>query len=161
MIIIHQNSFLMLHSCTSRYVGDFCQFTNPCLTAPRCQNGGTCQVILEDNTATFKCKCPMGFSASLCEISEDTACSSSPCKNHGECILKSLEEYECRCPEGFSGLFPIFIMITTTALKIIALYFMLILFFSFFSILYSKQVVTVKNQIYAHRRHAKMVVDAL
>ncbi|KAG5675644.1 hypothetical protein PVAND_005532 [Polypedilum vanderplanki] len=90
-------------NCTSRYVGDFCQYTNPCLTAPRCQNGGTCEVIIKDNQSTFECKCPMGFSASLCEISESTACSSSPCKNNGECILRSLDEYECKCPEGFSG----------------------------------------------------------
>lgn len=60
---------------------------------------------IKDDQATFECKCPMGFSASLCEISEDTACSSSPCKNGAECVLRSLDEYECRCPEGFSGLF--------------------------------------------------------
>lgn len=90
-------------SCTSRYVGEFCEYANPCLTAPRCQNGGTCEVLIKDGQASFQCKCPVGFSASLCEISEETACSSSPCRNNGKCFLKSLKEYECRCPEGFSG----------------------------------------------------------
>lgn len=109
LILIESYHFLS-HSCTSRYVGDFCQYTNPCLTAPRCQNGGTCVFQIKDDQATFECKCPMGFSASLCEISEVTACSSSPCKNGGECVLRSLDEYECRCQEGFSGLFMIHIL---------------------------------------------------
>lgn len=90
-------------SCTSRYVGEFCEYANPCLTAPRCQNGGTCEVLIKDGQASFQCKCPVGFSASLCEISEETACSSSPCRNNGQCFLKTLKEYECKCREGFSG----------------------------------------------------------
>lgn len=94
---------IIVHSCTSRYVGEFCEHANPCLTAPRCQNGGTCEVLIKDGQASFQCKCPVGFSASLCEISEETACSSSPCRNNGKCFLKSLREYECKCPEGFSG----------------------------------------------------------
>jgi len=96
---------IYLFSCTSRYVGEFCEYANPCLTAPRCQNGGTCQVIVKDGQPNFECKCPMGFSASLCEISEETACSSSPCQNGGHCLLKSLKEHECKCLEGFSGKF--------------------------------------------------------
>lgn len=99
----NHNIFSSLLSCTSRYVGEFCEYANPCLTAPRCQNGGTCEVLIRDGQVNFQCKCPVGFSASLCEISEETACSSSPCRNNGKCILKSLKEYECRCPEGFSG----------------------------------------------------------
>lgn len=101
--------FFAIHSCTLRYVGEFCEYTNPCLTAPRCQNGGTCQVVIRDGQSTFECKCPMGFSASLCEISENTACSSSPCQHNGECVLKSLEEFTCRCQEGFSGLCEFFL----------------------------------------------------
>lgn len=94
-------------------MGEFCEYANPCLTAPRCQNGGTCDVLIKDGQASFQCKCPVGYSASLCEISEETACSSSPCRNNGKCFLKSLREYECRCPEGFSGkniLFSLIIM---------------------------------------------------
>lgn len=97
------NSSLSTFSCTSRYVGEFCEYTNPCLTAPRCQNGGTCETVIRDGQVSFQCKCPLGFSASLCEIFEENACSSSPCKNNGKCSLKSLKEYECRCPEGFFG----------------------------------------------------------
>lgn len=101
--------FFAIHSCTARYVGEFCEYKNPCLTAPRCQNGGTCRSIIRDGQSTFECECPMGYSASLCEISENTACSSSPCQHNGECVLKSLEEFECRCQEGFSGLCEFFL----------------------------------------------------
>lgn len=62
-------------------------------------------MLIKDGQASFHCKCPVGFSASLCEISEETACSSFPCRNNGQCILKTLKEYECKCPEGFSGKF--------------------------------------------------------
>lgn len=99
---------IFLFSCTSRYVGEFCEFTNPCLTAPRCQNGGTCKAVIRDGQSTFECACPLGYSASLCEISEVTACSSSPCQNRGECVLKSLDTFECRCHEGFTGLLNFF-----------------------------------------------------
>lgn len=104
--------FFAIHSCTARYVGEFCEYKNPCLTAPRCQNGGTCRSIIRDGQSTFECECPMGYSASLCEISENTACSSSPCQHNGECVLKSLEEFECRCQEGFSGLCEFFFIET-------------------------------------------------
>lgn len=93
-------------------MGEFCEHTNPCLTA-KCQNDGTCDVTLRDGQPSFQCKCPIGFSGSLCEFEEQTACSSSPCRNNGKCTLKSLREYECKCPEGFSGNFrsPLIIML--------------------------------------------------
>lgn len=46
----------------------------------------------------------MGYSASLCEIPEETACSSLPCQNGGTCALRSLKDYECKCAEGYSGI---------------------------------------------------------
>ena len=94
---------LLFLSCTSRFVGEFCEYPNPCHTAPRCQNGGTCVVVVKDGQPSFECKCPMGYSASLCEIPEETACSSSPCQNGGTCALRSLKDYECKCAEGYSG----------------------------------------------------------
>lgn len=93
-------------SCTSRFIGDHCELTNPCQTgaSQRCQNGGTCSpVLLKNGAPSFVCQCPIGYTASLCEIPEKNACDSSPCKNHGNCVLKSLEEYECRCGPGYSG----------------------------------------------------------
>lgn len=93
-------------SCTSRYVGDFCEYTSPCHTGPgpRCQNGGSCTVIVNKDLApSFACRCPIGFTASLCEIPEKNACDSSPCKHGGSCRLETLEEYTCTCPQGYSG----------------------------------------------------------
>lgn len=92
-------------SCTSRYVGDYCQNLNPCYTSsgPRCQNGGNCTVSYHGGVPGFRCNCPIGFTASLCEIREQSACDSSPCQNGGSCILKSLSDYVCSCAQGYTG----------------------------------------------------------
>lgn len=92
-------------NCTSRYIGEFCEYPNPCHTGPRCQNGGTCVGILKDGQPSFTCKCPLEYSASLCEIHEPNACDSSPCLNGGTCGLKTLSEFKCACAEGYSGKF--------------------------------------------------------
>jgi Notch 1 len=60
-------------------------------------------VKFKDGVATFACRCPIGYSASLCEIPEKNSCDSSPCQNGGKCNLKSLEEYTCSCAQGYSG----------------------------------------------------------
>lgn len=92
-------------SCTSRYVGVFCEHLNPCHTSsgPRCQNGGICEVDYTSAVPSFKCRCPIGFTASLCEISERNACDSGPCQNGGSCHLKSLQDYVCSCAQGYTG----------------------------------------------------------
>ncbi|KAI4496467.1 hypothetical protein M0804_000277 [Polistes exclamans] len=92
-------------SCTSKYVGEYCQHLNPCHTGPRCQNGGSCRVreIIGGGTPSFTCSCPVGFTASLCEIPIDNACDSSPCLNGATCNLKSLREYMCTCATGYTG----------------------------------------------------------
>lgn len=92
-------------SCTSRYVGTFCEHLNPCHTSsgPRCQNGGVCEVDYTSAVPSFKCRCPIGFTASLCEITERNACDSGPCQNGGSCHLKSLQDYHCSCAQGYTG----------------------------------------------------------
>lgn len=93
-------------SCTSKYVGEYCQFPNPCTTGsePRCQNGGSCEVRTTAlSSPTFLCNCPIGFTESLCEIRVPNACDSGPCMNGGTCNLKSLEEYTCTCAVGYRG----------------------------------------------------------
>lgn len=94
-------------SCTSRYVGEFCQHLNPCHTSsgPRCQNAGNCTATYNHGVPGFRCNCPIGFSASLCEIRERSACDSSPCQNGGSCTLKSLNDYICSCAQGYTGKF--------------------------------------------------------
>ncbi|KOC63776.1 Neurogenic locus Notch protein, partial [Habropoda laboriosa] len=91
--------------CTPKYVGEYCQHLNPCHTGPRCQNGGSCRVkeSIGGGTPSFACSCPVGFSASLCEIPIENACDSSPCLNGATCNLKSLHEYVCTCATGYTG----------------------------------------------------------
>ncbi|KAF4523892.1 hypothetical protein B566_EDAN016177, partial [Ephemera danica] len=86
--------------CTSTFVGEYCQHPNPCRTGPqpRCQNGGRCNVrdaIM--GAPSFWCTCPIGFSASLCEIPVANACDSSPCHHGGTCSLTALDKYTCTC----------------------------------------------------------------
>lgn len=97
---------IFFFSCTSKYVGEFCQHLNPCHTGPgpRCQNGGSCEVqVTFDGSPSFKCNCPFGFSASLCEIPIPNSCDQRPCLNGGVCSLLSLEEYQCSCSPGYTG----------------------------------------------------------
>ncbi|GBP73354.1 Neurogenic locus Notch protein [Eumeta japonica] len=92
--------------CTSRYAGEFCQHLNPCHSesSPRCQNGGTCRIKpgASGGAPSFVCECPLGFSASLCEIRVPAACDSAPCLNGATCRLTSLDTYECDCPPGMA-----------------------------------------------------------
>lgn len=96
--------FVSICSCTSKYVGTYCEYPNPCLTGlGRCQNGGTCKVSFRNDRPSISCICPIGYSESLCEIPVKNACDSSPCKNDGSCNLKTLDEYTCACANGYSG----------------------------------------------------------
>ncbi|RWS31869.1 neurogenic locus Notch protein-like protein, partial [Leptotrombidium deliense] len=53
---------------------------------------------------SFSCRCPLGYSASLCEIPLPSACDSSPCANGATCQLTtSLHNYTCLCSNGFRG----------------------------------------------------------
>ena len=95
-----------IFSCPAQYVGEYCQFANPCYTGPgpRCQNGGTCTVKMSTNAVpSFSCSCPLGFSASLCEIPVPNACDAAPCQHGGTCVLRTLDNYTCACPSGFRG----------------------------------------------------------
>ncbi|KAJ8937393.1 hypothetical protein NQ318_015473 [Aromia moschata] len=87
--------------------GEYCQHLNPCHTGPgpRCQNGGSCQVRVSEGVSapSFTCLCPLGFSASLCEIPIANSCDRRPCLNGGTCSLKSLDTYQCSCAPGYTG----------------------------------------------------------
>ena len=98
--------FFVGFSCPPQYVGEYCQFANPCHTGPgpRCQNGGSCAVRLSSNAVpSFSCSCPLGFSASLCEIPVPNVCDAAPCRHGGTCQLRTLDNYTCACPTGFRG----------------------------------------------------------
>lgn len=100
--------FLSLCSCTGLFVGPYCQWKNPCHTGPvpRCQNGGTCAVtqLSPHSQPGFSCQCPLGFTASLCEIPISNACDSKPCQNGGTCWLHNIKEHRCNCAPGFTGI---------------------------------------------------------
>ena len=97
--------FCFCFRCREQYVGEYCQNLNPCRTGPgsRCQNGGTCQVILTQSSAIFECSCPVGYNASLCEIVVPNICDTQPCKNGATCQLLTLDDYTCACPTGYRG----------------------------------------------------------
>ena len=93
-------------SCPANYVGEYCQYKNPCTSGgQKCQNGGTCNVVMSRTRGpTFQCSCPIGYTASFCEIAvPSNACRDSPCQNGATCTLISLSEYKCTCPLGWKG----------------------------------------------------------
>ncbi|XP_055332270.1 neurogenic locus notch homolog protein 1-like [Paramacrobiotus metropolitanus] len=100
--------------CPESHVGQYCQHVNPCYTGRattrRCFNGGNCTVEFPGtsylSTAVnprFRCQCPIGFSASLCEIPIQNVCDAAPCENGGTCNLLSLSSYTCECRHGYRG----------------------------------------------------------
>lgn len=92
--------------CAAKYAGRHCQYLNPCYGSNRCFNGGTCQTVSPPNqTPTIKCLCPLGFSATLCEVEDANVCRDTrPCANGGKCVLKgNLTTYECICALGWRG----------------------------------------------------------
>lgn len=52
---------------------------------------------------SFSCSCPLGYSASLCEIPVPNACDTGPCQHGGTCLLRTLDNYTCACSSGFRG----------------------------------------------------------
>jgi EGF-like domain len=106
---ISNYSFALCFSCTSNYVGEYCQHLNPCRKGngiqPQCQNGGRCMVKTTPGNSqpSWWCECPIGYTASLCEIAVSNVCDSSPCLYGGNCVLKSLESYTCSCASGYTG----------------------------------------------------------
>jgi hypothetical protein len=54
----------------------------------------------------LQCSCPIGYTASFCEVSvSNNPCNDSPCSNGGTCSLQSLSNYICTCPLGWKGNF--------------------------------------------------------
>lgn len=151
--IFHLNISLHLNlycSCDTRYVGDYCEHRNPCLTGHgRCQNGGTCQVAFRNGRPGISCLCPLGFEESLCEIAVANACDQARCYNGGTCQLKTLQDYSCICANGYTGKFDL------------ELDRQLIKKFTNRSILFSSsQAITARHRICAPVHHAAMEAPA-
>ncbi|XP_030623800.1 protein crumbs homolog 2a [Chanos chanos] len=79
--------------CQPGFTGENCTINiDECQSAP-CQNGGTC----EDMVNGYVCTCKDGFTGDLCEVNIDE-CESSPCENGGWCE-DGVADYTCHCPE--------------------------------------------------------------
>uniref|UniRef100_A0A8C6ULA4 Neurogenic locus notch homolog protein 1 n=1 Tax=Neogobius melanostomus TaxID=47308 RepID=A0A8C6ULA4_9GOBI len=69
---------------------------NVCINSP-CRNGATCELETLD---TYKCRCPPGWSGTLCQHPDP--CASNPCANGGQCSAIE-SHYICSCSPFFSG----------------------------------------------------------
>nr|XP_034322366.1 delta-like protein 4 [Crassostrea gigas] len=75
---------------------------NPCDDADAvCQNGGTCELVVNKSTlsAHSQCSCQIGFSGQYCE---KYICTDKSCLN-GVCFPLSSSTYTCDCYDGWSG----------------------------------------------------------
>ncbi|XP_016158848.1 PREDICTED: basement membrane-specific heparan sulfate proteoglycan core protein [Ficedula albicollis] len=66
-----------------------------------CQNGGVCQ---DDDSGTYVCRCPHGFTGSNCEYSQALHCHPEACGPDATCVNRpDGQGYTCRCHLGKTG----------------------------------------------------------
>ncbi|XP_063273588.1 basement membrane-specific heparan sulfate proteoglycan core protein isoform X1 [Prinia subflava] len=66
-----------------------------------CQNGGVCQ---DDESGTYICRCPHGFTGSNCEYSQALHCHPEACGPDATCVNRpDGQGYTCRCHLGKTG----------------------------------------------------------
>nr|XP_060615969.1 neurogenic locus notch homolog protein 4-like [Anolis sagrei ordinatus] len=94
----------MRPQCFTGYVGELCQFVDPC-THKQCQNGGTCslQMLHPPNPPTSTCLCPPGFTGEQCQGLVGDPCFPLPCQHGGSCQHLSGKQYQCQCVSGWTG----------------------------------------------------------
>uniref|UniRef100_A0A670HZ27 EGF-like domain-containing protein n=1 Tax=Podarcis muralis TaxID=64176 RepID=A0A670HZ27_PODMU len=86
--------------CLAGYVGETCQFVDPC-TPGRCQNRGTCSLtaLLPPNAPAYTCLCPPGFTGEECQGVVGDPCFPSPCQHGGRATGspgKSIDASACQ-----------------------------------------------------------------
>ncbi|XP_071846698.1 uncharacterized protein [Apostichopus japonicus] len=99
-------------ACQPGFVGQNCQFPLAAFpqfdictsTGVSCLNGGTCRntyCSATDDLGVF-CECSAGFLGERCQLQDVNRCSSSPCRNGGQCTAFS-KFFVCSCAQGFGG----------------------------------------------------------
>uniref|UniRef100_A0A8C0GSE7 EGF-like domain-containing protein n=1 Tax=Chelonoidis abingdonii TaxID=106734 RepID=A0A8C0GSE7_CHEAB len=94
----------LLETCPPSFVGELCQFQDPCHPG-RCLNGGTCfpQLFHPSEPPIYTCSCPPGFTGDECQGAVGDPCFPSPCQKRGTCQRLPSAQYRCLCMEGWTG----------------------------------------------------------
>uniref|UniRef100_A0A8C2LT12 Neurogenic locus notch homolog protein 4 n=1 Tax=Cricetulus griseus TaxID=10029 RepID=A0A8C2LT12_CRIGR len=99
--------------CAPGFLGETCQFPDPCLDTQLCKNGGSCQALLPTPPSSpspaspvapaFSCTCPSGFTGEQCHIHLEDLCPPSFCSNGGHCYVQASGRPQCSCEPGWTG----------------------------------------------------------
>nr|XP_060470216.1 neurogenic locus notch homolog protein 4 isoform X3 [Panthera onca] len=98
--------------CAPGFLGETCQFPDPCQDGQLCQNGGSCQALLpalpgspslpSPLAPSFSCTCPSGFTGQRCQAQLKDPCSSF-CSKMGRCHIQASGRPRCSCLPGWTG----------------------------------------------------------
>nr|XP_044632247.1 neurogenic locus notch homolog protein 4 isoform X6 [Equus asinus] len=98
--------------CAPGFLGETCEFPDPCQDAQLCQNGGSCQALLptlpgspsppSPLAPSFFCTCPSGFTGERCQAQLKDPCSSF-CSKMGRCHIQESGRPQCSCLPGWTG----------------------------------------------------------
>ena len=83
-------------------IGPHCEYKVDACSQNKCRNSADC-IIDGNNTKSYKCICPNGFTGNYCETNIDD-CVNSRCLNNGKCIDKT-NGYHCVCEKQFFGIY--------------------------------------------------------
>lgn len=99
--------------CAPGFLGETCQFPDPCRNTQLCKNGGSCQALLPTPpssqsptsplTPHFSCTCPSGFTGDRCQTHVEDLCPPSFCSNGGRCYVQASGRPQCSCEPGWTG----------------------------------------------------------
>ncbi|XP_061002974.1 neurogenic locus notch homolog protein 4 isoform X2 [Dama dama] len=98
--------------CAPGFLGETCQFPDPCQDTQPCQNGGSCHTFLptlpgspstpSPMAPSFYCTCPSGFTGDRCQAQIKDPCFSF-CSKMGRCHLQASGRPRCSCMPGWTG----------------------------------------------------------
>ncbi|KAL6064225.1 hypothetical protein STEG23_006331 [Scotinomys teguina] len=99
--------------CAPGFLGETCQFPDPCWDTQLCKNGGSCQTLLPTPPSSpsptsplapsFTCTCPSGFTGERCQTHLEDGCPPSFCSNGGHCYVQASGRPQCSCEPGWTG----------------------------------------------------------